>query len=719
MKEWFTASELAGENLPGLPKTARNISAKSAREEWRSRPRTGQGGGLEYHVSALPLTAQMVLAQRATRVDPDQVTVPAPAKRRAKAARAATFSSLSDEQQRICTARAAVVMAYRSFRAANPVLSDKTCRLAFERAWEAGEVFVEPEARAMVRGVSPNTVRAWEDKLAQGGLAAMAPAYGNRAGSGKIETDPEIKQFLLGILAAKPHVGAGVLMAGLEARFPDRELPHRRSVQRFLAEWKTANAQLLMRITSPDAWRSKYKAATGDRSAGIVNPNDCWEADSTPADILLADGYRHKIIGIIDVATRRMTLQVSRESCSTAIASTMRRALMGWGVPTGLRIDNGSDYTSKHMWRVYDDLHIDVDVCPPFTPEAKPHIERSFRTFSHDLLELLPGYVGHSVAERKDIEARRSFADRMMSQGETVEIRMTPEQLQDFCTRWAEDLYAHRPHGGLANRTPFQVAAAYTGAVRRIDNDRALDILLAPASGDGWCTVTKKGIRVARGRYDSAELGGLEGQRVKVLYDEADAGGVFVFGEDGQFICRAIDPELEGVSRAELAAARKAHQAAVLKEGVADLKRMSKAARPQDLAADILRKAAEKSGKVVALPRPAAPYSTPALAAAAEAAAPAPGQSLTPEMRASVERLKREIMEGGLKRTLSIAPDANPKDRYRHALSLQALLDAGKPLPAPDDEVWLQGYRQTSQYRTQRDLHDEFGELFIGQAITA
>ncbi len=717
MKEWFSASELAEENFPGLPKTARNITAKAAREEWRSRPRAGQGGGLEYHVSALPLTAQMVLAQRATRVDPDQVTVPAPPKRRAKAARSATFSSLSDEQQRVCTARAAVVMAYRSFRSANPVLSDRTCRLAFERAWEAGEVFVEPEARAEIRGVSPNTVRAWEDKLADGGLAALVPAYGNRAGSGKIETDLEIKQFLLGILAAKPHVGAGVLMEGLEARFPDRALPSRRSVERFLAGWKIANAQLLMRITNPDAWRSKYKAATGDRSAGIVNPNDCWEADSTPADILLADGHRHKIIGIIDVATRRIVLHVSRESCSTAIASTMRRGLMGWGVPTGLRIDNGSDYTSKHMWRVYDDLQIDVDVCPPFTPEAKPHIERAFKTFSHDLLELLPGYVGHSVPERKDIEARRSFADRMMSQGETVEIRMTPEQLQDFCTRWAEDLYAHRPHGGLNNRTPFQVAAAYTGAVRRIDNERALDILLAPASGDGWCTVTKKGIRVARGRYDAAQLGGLEGSRVKVLFDEADAGGVYVFGEDGQFICRAIDPELEGVSRAELAAARKAHQAAVMKEGVADLKKMQKAARPQELAADILRKAAEKAGKVVQLPRPAAPYSTPALAAAADATAPAPVQTLTPEMRASVERLKHEIAAGKT-RNISAKPE-NPKDRYRHAVALEALMDAGKPLPAPDDEVWLKGYRQTGEYRTQRDLHDEFGDIYIGRAITA
>lgn len=490
-------------------------------------------------------------------------------------------------------------------------------------------------------------------------------------------------------------------------------------MQRFLADWKVANAQLLMRITNPDAWRSKYKAASGSRSAGIVNPNDCWEADSTPADILLADGYRHKIVGIIDVATRRLRYQVSRQSNSTTIASTMRRAILGWGVPSHLRIDNGSDYTSKHMWRVYDDLRIDVEVCPPFTPEHKPHVERAFRTFSHDLLEYLDGYIGHNVAERKDIEARRSFADRMMSRDTVVEIRLSPEQLQDFCNQWCDNVYAHRPHSGLQGKTPFQVAASYTGALRRIENERALDILLSPAQGDGWCTVTKKGVRVANGHYDAAEFGGLEGSRVKVLFDEADAGGVWVFSEDGEFLCRAVDPDLEGVSRAELAEKRKAHQNAVLKDGLAALKKATKAARPQDFAADILRDKAIKAGNVVTLPRAATSYSTPALAAAAEAAAPAPISTLSPQMQASVERLKHEIMEGGLKRKLSIDPDANPKDRYRHALSLQGLVDAGKPLPAPDDEMWLRGYRMSSEYQAQREMHDEFGDLYISRAVTA
>ncbi len=130
-------------------------------------------------------------------------------------------------------------------------------------------------------------------------------------------------------------------------------------------------------------------------------------------------------------------------------------------------------------------LEIDHDVAPPFTPECKPFIERGFGTFSHDLLELCAGYIGHSVAERKDIEARRSFAQRLMKQGETIEMRMSPEELQQFCDEWTENIYGIAPHSGLNGRSPFEMAAGWTGTVRSIDDERALDVLLSEAPGDG------------------------------------------------------------------------------------------------------------------------------------------------------------------------------------------------------------------------------------------
>ncbi len=50
MKEWYSAKELAG--LPGMPETVQGVLKKA--EIWQSQPRTGKGGGREYHLSSFP-----------------------------------------------------------------------------------------------------------------------------------------------------------------------------------------------------------------------------------------------------------------------------------------------------------------------------------------------------------------------------------------------------------------------------------------------------------------------------------------------------------------------------------------------------------------------------------------------------------------------------------------------------------------------------------------
>ena len=52
MKEWYSASELAG--LPGMPGTVQRVNSKAKNGCWQSRARKARGGGREYHISALP-----------------------------------------------------------------------------------------------------------------------------------------------------------------------------------------------------------------------------------------------------------------------------------------------------------------------------------------------------------------------------------------------------------------------------------------------------------------------------------------------------------------------------------------------------------------------------------------------------------------------------------------------------------------------------------------
>tara|TARA_B100000780_G_scaffold31405_1_gene19882 strand:- start:714 stop:932 length:219 start_codon:yes stop_codon:yes gene_type:complete len=68
----------------------------------------------------------------------------------------------------------------------------------------------------------------------------------------------------------------------------------------------------------------------------------------------------------------------------------------------------------------------------PFASEEKGTIERLNRTMSHGILELLPGFIGHNVSEQKAIESRKSFAKRVMTKGETVDVKLTGAELQQL-----------------------------------------------------------------------------------------------------------------------------------------------------------------------------------------------------------------------------------------------------------------------------------------------
>jgi putative transposase len=73
-KQFYTAAELAALGLAGLGRHKRRINERAIAEQWALRtdakgmplakPRTGRGGGLEYHVLVLPSAARLDLAKR-------------------------------------------------------------------------------------------------------------------------------------------------------------------------------------------------------------------------------------------------------------------------------------------------------------------------------------------------------------------------------------------------------------------------------------------------------------------------------------------------------------------------------------------------------------------------------------------------------------------------------------------------------------------------------
>lgn len=73
-REWFSAADLADLRLPGLPLDKRTMQRRTVEERWGekralngellSRPKSGRGGGLEYHIDLLPPQTRAELLRR-------------------------------------------------------------------------------------------------------------------------------------------------------------------------------------------------------------------------------------------------------------------------------------------------------------------------------------------------------------------------------------------------------------------------------------------------------------------------------------------------------------------------------------------------------------------------------------------------------------------------------------------------------------------------------
>lgn len=284
-------------------------------------------------------------------------------------------------------------------------------------------------------------------------------------------------------------------------QIPAPPVTERGELKRAAILLKSVHRESLLKLTDPDAWKNKKRFSGTNMNHWVSRPNQLWEIDASPADVLLTDG-RYSIYAVIDIYTRRMMVTVTKTPKTAAVLVLARRAIMAWGVPEILRTDNGSDFISHEFKRALSSLAIHQDITDPFSPEQKGTVERAIGTLQRGLMPLLPGFIGHNVADRKKIEARKSFAARL---GESDEkafcVELSQEELQTKVDHWLTAKYEHKAHGGLKGKTPFETMAAWNGKVRAIESQRMLDVMLAPITGkDGFPRGWDNGRGVDSGR---------------------------------------------------------------------------------------------------------------------------------------------------------------------------------------------------------------------------
>ena len=155
-------------------------------------------------------------------------------------------------------------------------------------------------------------------------------------------------------------------------------------------------------------------------------PNAMWEIDATSIDLMVkvpvVDGRevwfekieseefklkRMSLIGVVDRFSGARVYILRKSDTSYSDVRLIEKAIKILGMPEAIKGDNGKNYVSEHFQSVLERLGISYIASNPYKGREKGFIERGFRSIQHSaVFENLPGFIGHNVEERNNIEAQ-------------------------------------------------------------------------------------------------------------------------------------------------------------------------------------------------------------------------------------------------------------------------------------------------------------------------
>ncbi|UQZ89562.1 hypothetical protein C4J81_10240 [Deltaproteobacteria bacterium Smac51] len=533
------------------------IRRRAERELWSFDQRPERLGGNAYIFEDLPHDVREVIIARALNTDA-RYLADIDGSIEELEARFKAFECLPKAHQEIARARADILDACRAFVRMGGY-NVETGREAFAQLYNKKMVSgLDPGIYEAVKSCSGKTIERWQSFFNRGGLADLAPRYSDSGRNGRVS--PDMAMTFRAAIAVTPHIRVPKLVELMQTNFPKEEWVHRATVHRWFQQWKKAHPAEYEMNRDPSAWKNKFMPAFGSYATATY-AGQIWEMDSTPADIMTSDGKRCAIVAAIDVYSRRAVMVVVNTSNSNAVAACIRKGLLTFGKPETIRKDNGADYSSNHIDAVTTSLDIDTPPLPPYSPEHKGFIERFFGTMTRDLEEMLPGYTGHSVAERAALRAKATWARHIMKRPDDpkapkpkVNVPLTQAEFMHIIECWL-DVYENRVHSGFHNepgrkRSGLTPRQAFEGSRRKppvFKNERVLDILLAKV---GERIVGKKGIKIGGDMFNDPILTDYIGYKVSVALHPDEAGAICVF-KDGRFLCMASNEPLSGIRRQE------------------------------------------------------------------------------------------------------------------------------------------------------------------------
>lgn len=385
---------------------------------------------------------------------------------------------------------------------------------------------------ARLHGRSERTLRRWVARFQTDRLAGLERSTRSDRGQRR-KIAPELVDRIRAYALQKPPLPITVIHRRTVTYAQAQQLPAPSYALVYDIVRNLDPALITLAHEGSRAYREQYDLIYRHEATA---PNELWQADHTPLDIVLRDEkdreQRPWLTTILDDYSRALCGYYlafeAPNAVNTALAlrqAIWRKGHPRWpmcGIPQILYVDNGSDFTSEHLEQACINLKIRLIHSPPGKPRGRGKVERLFLTLNQLLLIELPGYL----------QAGR------LSSRPTLDLTTFSTHFEAF----VHETYHPQPHR-TTGQSPL-LRWQGSGFLPQLPEAREdLDLLLLRVSKTR--RVQRDGIRFQALRYLDPTLAAFIGEHVEIRYDPRDLAEIQVYHQ-GAFVCRAIAQDIAG-----------------------------------------------------------------------------------------------------------------------------------------------------------------------------
>lgn len=411
--------------------------------------------------------------------------------------------------------------------------------IAFERYQIIEPILTRKATLAEISRQTKRPVRTlynWVAAFQEDGLDGLLPKVRSDKGKRRVAND-ELKQLIQGLFLRTPPVCIKTIFRQV------LEVCEKNN-------WRKPSYDVVCEIIAEIPAPLKTLAHEGlkayKQAFGLLNrfeadrPNEIWQADHTPLDILIFNekgaAQSPWLTIIIDDYSRAIAgyFLGFQPPSSLRIALALRQAiwykqLPGWnicGIPEKFYSDQGSDFRSSHIEQVAIELGFEPIQTVPEEPQGKGKCERFFLTINDMFLSRMPGYK---------------------KPGSPLPVPvLSLSQLEERFQKWMIENYLKEVHSET-NMPPQERWLSFPHIPKMPASEEKLDLLLLTVAKVRF--VRRDGIRFSGFRYFDVSLAGYVGEPVVIRYDPRDLSTILVY-KHNVLICKAQCAELVGTKPA-------------------------------------------------------------------------------------------------------------------------------------------------------------------------